>query len=490
LAPKLKYKNSLPPLKKEVWGGFFKISPIPSFTKGGEKTALLLTIILSAAFFVAPKIILAQVVINEVAWMGTETSSANEWIELKNNSNNEVDLTGWQLLSPDGDIKIILGEKDKKGIINKKILPGEFYLLERTDDTSAPGAVADFIYAGALSDESSDTKSEGLRLYNDQSILIDEALANSGSNNKKWPAGDKNTKQTMERNNSGAWQNSQSPGGTPRAENSGSSSTTTPTPTTSSSPTSSSSPTPAPTKNFQYSQKVLINEFLPYPEKDAKEWLELLNTDSVAVDLTDWQINDNDNSTAPQLIPENTVIKPGEFLVVSFNKTTLNNDGDKVRLLWPDDQVIHVISYAKATQGQSATKITNGWVWTNQPTPGQTNKKSLFTNDSSENTSSATTEKISPIEESVLIGNEPASQAPSAPKISTPVSNGPEPISNTPKTTPSLNLTASANSAIKESSGLKNTLVLITVLLLAGLSALGLVYFRRKNQVDSPSHDD
>ncbi len=37
----------------------------------------------------------ASVVINEIAWMGTEVSSTDEWIELYNKANREIDLTGW-----------------------------------------------------------------------------------------------------------------------------------------------------------------------------------------------------------------------------------------------------------------------------------------------------------------------------------------------------------------------------------------------------------
>jgi len=37
---------------------------------------------------------LTPVIINEVAWMGTQTSSSDEWIELKNVSGQDVNLNG------------------------------------------------------------------------------------------------------------------------------------------------------------------------------------------------------------------------------------------------------------------------------------------------------------------------------------------------------------------------------------------------------------
>jgi len=38
-----------------------------------------------------------DVVINEIAWMGTPCSDYDDWIELYNNSLLPVDLTGWSL---------------------------------------------------------------------------------------------------------------------------------------------------------------------------------------------------------------------------------------------------------------------------------------------------------------------------------------------------------------------------------------------------------
>ncbi|MCR4277938.1 MAG: lamin tail domain-containing protein [Candidatus Berkelbacteria bacterium] len=37
------------------------------------------------------------VVINELMWMGTDTSTADEWIELRNTTGASIDLSGWQL---------------------------------------------------------------------------------------------------------------------------------------------------------------------------------------------------------------------------------------------------------------------------------------------------------------------------------------------------------------------------------------------------------
>jgi hypothetical protein len=459
------------------------VSPwLLNFLKSKHKnTTRLVIFLIIAAFFVWPKIVFGQVVINEIAWMGTLNSTADEWMELYNNSDVAVDLNGW---------KIIWGADNKYSTdLAGQISANGYFLLERTNDDSVPGIAANQIYAGALSNSS-----EHLKLFNTQNNLIDEINATDG-----WPAGENTQKLTMERTASGTWQNSTNSGGTPKTINSSGAAISAPTPsaTPSNSPVSSTatptplaSATPIPiAKTFDYSQNILINEFLPNPETGQKEWVELINTGSSTVNLTGWQIDDDDNSTKPQMIPEDTVIPPSGFLVIAFNKSTLNNDGDKVQLLWPDDQVVHSVSYAKSTQGQSVAKFATGWLWTNQPTPGQVNKKSassFSSNSTSSDTITTAPNKIETKEESVAV----ISQAPSK-SIATPKANiATASISPTVNQPENINLTAAASEPIKKNSKTKTFLYFSGIILLAALAASGLIYFRRLKAVDTQNFDD
>jgi len=169
---------------------------------------------LSVEEFVPEEELPQTVVINEIAWMGNETSSADEWIELYNNSGQDINLFGWQLKSSDGGPDIVF---DLPPIASATISADGFYLLERTDDNSAPNVSVDFIYSGALENDG-----EELNLYDSFDNLIDKVDCSSG-----WFAGDNNTKQTMERknpensgNNPANWGTSQESEGTPRAQNS------------------------------------------------------------------------------------------------------------------------------------------------------------------------------------------------------------------------------------------------------------------------------
>lgn len=156
-----------------------------------------------------------SVVINEIAWMGTTESSFKEWVELYNNADSEINLTGWVLKSLDGTPNINL-----IGIIPAK----GFYLLERTGDDTLPEVSADQVYTGALGNQG-----EELELYNSNSEMIDKVSCNKDNNVvcQEWFAGDNISKSTMERKNTvlsgdniDNWATSQNPGGTPKLQNS------------------------------------------------------------------------------------------------------------------------------------------------------------------------------------------------------------------------------------------------------------------------------
>jgi len=147
----------------------------------------------------------SNIVINEICWMGNSTSSADEWIEIYNPTKENISLEGW-----------LLKRADKKVNLKGGIKAFGFFLLERTDDESASDVPADQIYKGALSN-----KGEKLILENEKGEIIDSIDCSPG-----WFSGDNKTKQTMSRishlvsaSEISNWKNSQSAGGTPKAEN-------------------------------------------------------------------------------------------------------------------------------------------------------------------------------------------------------------------------------------------------------------------------------
>jgi len=295
-----------------------------------------------------------NVVINEIAWMGTKTSYNNEWIELYNNTDFSINLGSWVLKAVDGSPEINLAGE---------ILAKSFYLLERTDDNTVPNVSADQIYTGALGNNG-----ENLQLYDNSGNLIDSVNCSAG-----WFAGDNSTKQTMERKNptlSGNspenWQTSQNPGGTPKAKNS-----------------LVIELLPPPEEQIlepgpaTYPSGIVINEILPSPTgpDEQEEWIEIFNQNNFEADLSDWQITDVIGTTKTYTFPEGTKISPKGFLVLSrpITKITLNNDGDGLNLIQPDGKIIDTATYEKAPQGESYNRIDSKWSWSTTLTPGSAN---------------------------------------------------------------------------------------------------------------------
>ena len=124
-----------------------------------------------------------DIVINEVAWMGTLASYTDEWIELYNTTDSPILLTGWTLAADD-DIPAIT--------LDGSIPPRGYFLLERSDDSTVSDLVADLIYSGSLENN---PDSEILRLYDASELQIDAVNQDGGG----WPAGDNDAKRTMER---------------------------------------------------------------------------------------------------------------------------------------------------------------------------------------------------------------------------------------------------------------------------------------------------
>ena len=209
-----------------------------------------------------------KVIFNEIAWMGTANSSNDEWIELKNISNNSVNLKGWQILDKDTQIKIIFGD-----IV---VASGKLLILERTDDNSVPNIKADLIYTGILSNSD-----EALYLFDKNCELQDKVEAKP-----YWQAGDNSSKKTMERKADFTWQTSRFFGGTPKIENSpgeipSSGGITPPPPSTPEKPSSTTTPPP----------KILITEVqIEDASSSDNDFIELFNPSTSSADVSGFQL--------------------------------------------------------------------------------------------------------------------------------------------------------------------------------------------------------
>lgn len=146
-----------------------------------------------------------------------------------------------------------------------------------------------------------------------------------------------------------------------------SSATPTPKPTASSKPTTAAKPTVAAavvaksvstaTPSVALSRSIIISRILANPTGDdaTGEFIELKNTGATLVDLTNWQLDDEEGGSTPYRIPANTRLAAGGTLTFSRTATgiALNNNGDVVRLFGPDGTLIDSFAYDKASEGQT-----------------------------------------------------------------------------------------------------------------------------------------
>ena len=301
-----------------------------------------------------------DVVINEIAWMGTEANSSDEWIELYNNTNQDINLEGWALYDKETLIEPLIGI----------IQANSYYLIERTDDSTIQNISASQEPSG-WGGYGLNNNGEHLKLLNQELVIIDEIDCSLG-----WFEGGSSSFKTMERidfkeigSNLHNWQTSVSTqkiaidsqgniiNGTPNTKN--------------------STNLELPSEEIIYSSDIMINEILPSPEgaDSENEWIELKNQSNQEISLFNWSIRDEKGTINTYVFPENTNIKPQGFLVLTrpISGITLNNSEDGLVLIQPNQNIISSVNYINAPLGESFNYINFERVWSDQLSPNSSN---------------------------------------------------------------------------------------------------------------------
>ncbi|MCK4592075.1 lamin tail domain-containing protein [Candidatus Parcubacteria bacterium] len=137
---------------------------------------------------------------------------------------------------------------------------------------------------------------------------------------------------------------------------------------------------------YDYSDKIVVSEIYPNPfgrdnREGNYEWIELYNNSDKDVNLKGWQIDDIlGKGSKAHIIKENKIIKARSFAVFENiqTKIMLNNSGDEINILWPDGEVVDNLRYEKADEGLSYNWTSDSWVWSNEITPGKNNKTEMI----------------------------------------------------------------------------------------------------------------
>gem|GEM_PF-712503 len=143
------------------------------------------------------------------------------------------------------------------------------------------------------------------------------------------------------------------------------------------------------------SEEVEITEVYPNPEgPDAEdEWIEITNGGGETVNLGNWTIDDGEGGSDPYTFPDDTIIEPGETIVIyrSESDVALNNSDEVVELSDYTGETVDEISYESSEEGMSYAEIEveemenaqasasglgkrvfSTWHWTS-PSPGVSN---------------------------------------------------------------------------------------------------------------------
>ncbi|MDD5290261.1 MAG: lamin tail domain-containing protein [Patescibacteria group bacterium] len=127
---------------------------------------------------------------------------------------------------------------------------------------------------------------------------------------------------------------------------------------------------PKPNLTSGFEDRVLITEILPNPLGiDDGEWIEIYNTSTDDFVLNNWKLRDNQN----EYLINNIKLPAKTFLLFpkSETKLTLNNGGDFVELIDWDKKVVARAEYKTAApENQSYNLCYGKWLWLENKTPG------------------------------------------------------------------------------------------------------------------------
>jgi len=322
-----------------------------------------------------------KVVINEIAWMGTTKKSSDEWIELRNLSDKDIDLTGWTLESSDYQVELDENGdevEDKKNQIKLegKIKTDDFFLMEKTDKDSTEEK-EDLVYSGNFN---LSNKGESLILRDVEGEKIDELEID-----EDWPAGNSETKQTMERDKNGDWQDSFVIDGTPGKKNSDEDDFEEDDDADEEEDSEENNEEVKDScvlENRESLAKLHLNEILPDPAEGEEEWIEIYNSSDEIVSfggcfLVDKNLYDKKDLSKYFSFDEDKKIGSGEYKV--FKKSEfgfgINNSDEGIFLLDEDGVELDKIFYKESQKNFSyALNYENDWQWTEILTPGKINQ--------------------------------------------------------------------------------------------------------------------
>jgi hypothetical protein len=310
-----------------------------------------------------------DVLINELMWAGSEMSTADEFIELKNTTGKTIDISGWKIVNYSGDVLTIPN--------SRAISPGGYFLISNYDEENSIINVKPDFVSTAVSLSNDHLR---ISLYKGD-INLESNLVDVAGDGKTPFAGDKGSiKKSMERNGEisdvqlkTSWHTcfkslnldaETKECATPKADNS--------------SEETNDDDEDEDEDNLITSSNIRINEILPFP-LSGEEFIELYNAGNINVDLKGWILHDASETGKFEFL-QSEIINAKDYLVVWKNKFkfALNNSGNEsVSLFDPLANLISQVSFKSSKKGLSYGFDGLDWHWSKFLTAG---KENIFNN--------------------------------------------------------------------------------------------------------------
>lgn len=302
----------------------------------------------------------AQVLINEVMPAPSQT---DEWIELKNTSDQVISLSGWIVEDNTGALtplpafsqsSIPAGSYFVFEVKNRLNNTGDHLTLKQPD-----GAQVDYFEYGNSSTDLSWSR------VSDSSDEIIQTVPTKGTVNlipSPLP--------------------SPSPIATPSASPT-SSPTQQPSPTAQPTPWVSPLPTtasPHPSSSPNASYPLQLSELVACPQTGEPEWVEFFNPNAVSVTISNWKLKDSSGNSRPL----NLTFSPHSFASAELSSAILNNDGDTANVLDQDGRVLISVDLSACEKGQSTIFAHGSWQQTTMITKNALNVFSATTDNNAE----------------------------------------------------------------------------------------------------------
>lgn len=347
------------------------------------KKLLILPILLFSIFSAQRVLAGGPLIINEIMYDLAGSDDNHEWVEIKNISVGDIDLTGWKF--NDGS-NHNLNLPPKNGGQGSLVIPSGGYaiLADRADVflSDYPG------FSGIVIDTvmSLNNAAEILKIIDAdgqtvEQISYDNSLGANGDGYSLERTGDYIAQFCPARDLGGSVGLENNPNCYSK-----------PSPTATIAITPSFSPTPLSDLKASLAEneaatgiskaivvELIINEFVPNPvgSDEENEWIEIYNSGQNDVALIGWKLQDLSGKAYNFDAEE---IKAQGYLVLSRNitKISINNDAETLSLIAPDSTEAFKISFtAGSKEGYSFSRFgSNDWRWTNILTPGEANQYS------------------------------------------------------------------------------------------------------------------